>query len=364
MTTTSINILRILALLMGTVYLQGCSKKEEPVIETGPRPVKILEVGADSLGRVYEYPGVIAPAQNAEVAFEVPGKIVEFPVDEGQEVAEGELLASLDSRDFESQRDKAVAQEEAAQAEYARYQELYAKNATSQQQLEVKKRNYEIAVANLKTADKAVEDTRLRAPFGGVVARKLVDNFENVQAKQSILVLQDTSSLKINVEVPERDWALAKTGISIEERSRRIRAKVTVSTFPDRSFPATLKEASTTADPVTRTFRATLAFAAPEDIRIMPGMTARATLFPAQRFEELGSGFAVPARAIAADEEGNAVVWKVDRTSMTVSRARVQASEMAGDNVEISAGLEFGDWIAVSGVHLLREGMKVTRYKQ
>ena len=61
--------------------------------------------------------------------------------------------------------------------------------------------------AKLRTATKALEDTELRAPFAGTMARKKVEDFENVLAKQSILVLTDDSSLELKLDVPERDLA-------------------------------------------------------------------------------------------------------------------------------------------------------------
>ena len=82
-------------------------------------------------GAQLEYPGTIAAAQNTDVAFEVSGQIVEFPVKEGQDVVRGDLIARLDPRDYQSQRDAAVAQRQRAKADYDRYQELYANNSIS-----------------------------------------------------------------------------------------------------------------------------------------------------------------------------------------------------------------------------------------
>ena len=57
-----------------------------------------------------------------------------------------------------------------------------------------------------------------------------------------------------------------------------------------------------------------------------------------------------------ADEQGKAYVWKVDPTSMQVSRSAVELGALSGESITVTTGLASGDWIAVSGVHKLREG--------
>ncbi len=334
---------------------------EEPV-EQAPvaRPVKILELGAGSSTARLEYPGEISAAQHAEMAFEVPGKIIEFPVREGQQVEKGALLARLDPRDFDAELGKAEANVAQAKSDYERYKILFEQGVEAQATLEAKQRRYEVTLADLETTRKAVEDTRLIAPFAGRVARKLVKDFQNVQAKEPVLILQDDSSLEIVVNVPERDLTAGRRDGTPEEASRRLSPAVTVTSIPDRSFPAAAKEIATTADPVTRTFQATFAFANPADVNILPGMTAKVTINrPGAR--EPSRGFSIPARATLSDESGGATVWVVDPDAMTVRRTEVELGEMSGDEVEVRSGLSGGDLIAVSGVHQLRENMPVRR---
>ena len=82
----------------------GCGEEPAPPA-LAARPVKIVELGSDGTSAAREYPGEISPATNAQVGFEVPGKVIEFPVREGQEVAEGEVLAKLDPRDYDAALD-------------------------------------------------------------------------------------------------------------------------------------------------------------------------------------------------------------------------------------------------------------------
>jgi RND family efflux transporter MFP subunit len=349
------------AVWAGAIAL-GCGEEPPPPAPVA-QPVKILTVSGGSGGASLEFPGVISPSQNAEPAFEVPGKIIEFPVDEAQVLEEGAVIARLDPRDFQAEVDKARANLNKTATDLKRFKILYEKGVNPKTDVERAEQFYEITEANLRTAEKALEDTVLRAPFSGTVAKKLVDDFQNVQAKQPIVILQDESTLEIDVNVPESDFARMTPGLTIEERNRRARIQVFVSSIPGRSFPARIKEFSTAADPVTRTFKATFAFDRPDDVTVRPGMTAKVTLTPSEGQAATGA-VSIPARAVLTDDTGEAFVWVVDPETMKVKRTSVVAGDLSGENIAIQSGLAGGTQIAISGVHQLRDGMQVRRFGQ
>ncbi len=134
-----------------------------------------------------------------------------------------------------------------------------------------------------------------------------------------------------------------------------------ITSLPDRSFAARIKEFSTTADPVTRTFKVTLAFENPPDANILPGMTAKVVITPRPSGARPGQQM-IPSSAVLADEGGAAFVWIVDPSTMRAQRAPVEVGDLSGSEVEIRSGLSDGDLIAISGVHSLREGMQVSRF--
>jgi len=325
------------------------------------QPVKILTVPGAGSNVAFEYPGEVSANQRAEPAFEVPGKIIDFPVIEGQAIAEGDIIAALDPRDYQAELDRAKANLSKAATDVDRYQILFDKGVSPKTDLESARRRYDVAVAEHSKAEKAVEDSTLRAPFSGTVAKKLVSDFENVRAKQSIIILEDESTLQVEIGIPEQDYGQMKPGLTNEERTRRSKPKVTISSIPGRSFDAYVKEFTTTADPVTRTFTATLAFSPPGDVNIRPGMTAKVVISPPTLPGEEGAVL-IPARALLTDPEGQAFLWKIDPETLVASRSDVVAGSLSGQDVTILQGLEPGDQIAVSGVHKLSDGMVVRKF--
>lgn len=352
-------VLAAIAMAVGVFLLPGCSEPPPEAPEV-VRPVKIQIIGDTSMVGRREYPGTVRATQNAEMAFEVQGKITEFLVREGDIVIEGDVLARLDDRDYQAQLKAAQADLRKAQSDLNRSLSIFKQDsgAISQQTIDSDRKSVEVAQARLEVSEKAVEDTVLVAPFPGRMARKLVEDFQNVQAKQPVLILQDNSTLEVEVNVPERDVIRGQSERPPDEINRRLDPAVIISALPDRHFPALIKEFATVADPVTRTFAARLTFDNPRDVTILPGMTARV-----QVTMDRDRAWSLPVTALQADDTGKPFVWKVDPQSMTVSPVAVVPGDMAGDLVRIESGLEQGDQVAVSGVAQLREGMKVRRYE-
>jgi RND family efflux transporter MFP subunit len=353
--------IRSIALVIGFgvgLLLAGCSepaaKKEPPI-----RPVKIHTIGSLEPAAMREFPGTIRAYQTAEMGFEVSGRVTEFLVREGDKVQKDAVLARLDARDYQATLQVARANQEKAQTDLTRSQNIFKDDpgAISQDDIERDKQAVKVTQAKLEIAQKGVADTELRAPFAGVMARKLVEDFANVLAKQPVLILQDNSVLEIEVAVPERDLVRRKTETG-EQTPERPDATVIVSSLPDREFAAKIKEFATIADPVTRTFPVKLNFDNPKDVNILPGMTARVRVVIDPQ-----SAWSVPATATQADENEQPYVWKVDSKSMTVSRSPVKLGPLTGDRVLLTGGVAKGDLVAISGVTSLREGMQVRKYE-
>jgi RND family efflux transporter MFP subunit len=337
--------------------ISGCGKKKEEVVKKEVvRPVKIMTVsmaGAEEITR--EFPGRVRASQRVDLAFQVAGPLISLPIEEGQQVKKGQVLARIRPRDFETEIDKAKAKTLEAEQQYLRYKELYAKNQVSKADFDKYKSQYDISRAYQKEAEDALDDTFLRAPFAGVVARRYVDNFQDVQAKEPIVSLQDISQIEVLVNVPENII------VRVERKKGRntALAHATFATAPGQQFPLSLKEYATEADPQTQTYQVTLLMDQPTGINVLPGMTA--TVVGSRSTEESNQGdITIPAIAVFSDYDGDSSVWVFKTDTQTVHQRKVKTGELSGaDSIKIVSGLEVGEQIAVTGVNSLQEGMKV-----
>ena len=345
--------------MMLSFGLVGCGPDEVVERPEVARPVKMLTVGLATGDETLEISGSVHAAQSAELGFEVAGRMSERLVEEGQVVTAGQVVAKLDPRDYQVRRDRARASRDTAKADYDRYAKAFAANAVTEQQVTRSKGQYEVKQADLDVAQKALDDTELRAPFGGRIAKRLVDDFANVNAKQAVMVLQDESSLELRVDVAERDWVQGDSSTSRDELTKMINPRVQVASLGERQFPAYLKELSASADPVTRTYQVTFGFASPTDANVSPGMTGSVIVDRYKRNITRAAGLAVPANVVIADVDGKSFVWVVDASTMRVSKRPVELGELSGANASILSGLSTGDRIVASGVHSVTENMLV-----
>lgn len=334
----------------------GCSKEPEKAEEV-VRPVILMTIGGDDSGGQREYPGRVAAVEEILMGFEVPGRIVELPVREGQEVKAGTLLARLDDRDYVAQLDSERARRNEARADYERNQTLYERDAISLRDLEVVRRRFEVTEANLRPAEKAVADTRLVAPFDGRVSGRMAENHENVQAKQPVIMFLDDSSLEIKTSFPETDFLNLRRAGTPAEMTRKLDPQVEISAAPGTLIPAYIKEMQSTADPMTRTYEVTMGFESPAGLAAASGMTAKVIV--QMPVGEEGR-ILIPVHAMVSDTQGNSLVWVYDETAGVVNARQVTVGEMTGDAIEILSGLAAGDRIAVLGAKNLREGMRVS----
>ena len=349
-------ILKVVALSSILLLLASCGGKEEAPEEAPvARPVKVMTVGG-SVGGEFTFPGRVAAGQQVDLSFRVGGPLVEFPVQEGQAIQKGQIVAKVDPRDFRIRVESAQARFDRAEADIERLSALYEKDAASKAQLDQSRATRDVAKATLDDAEADLADTQLRAPFSANVGEIFVENFQEVQPKQPILSLVGLDTVEIQVDLPESVMARVR----VQERSDgEVFARFGVA--PDRKFPLELTEIATQADPRTQTYRATLVMPQPEGINILPGMTAE-VVGSKQDNRDTQSSIVVPSVAVAGGDSGSAFVWVVDDETMTVHRREVTTGDLVGaDQIRITDGIESGETIAVSAVSRLGEGMAIRK---
>ena len=396
------------------VLAAGCSRDTAP--PEVARPVKTTVVVAGDEAHVRSFPGKAEASRAAELAFQVSGLLVKLPVKEGQKIAKGEVIGQLREDEFaarlkalQGQLDKAradlralrlgdrpeerlrlEAKVRAAAAKLAnaltileRNERMLKSNAVSRAEYELSRTNYQVAQEEHKAALQMLEqgmiarvetieakeaevsglegrvveakiqldDCTLRAPFDGAIAKRLVEQDQNVKAKQPVVLFQDVEEILVAVDVPETVMAADIRTADIVELVAEF------SGAPGLRLPARIYEVAKTADPVTQTFRVRVAVVPPPGIRVLPGMTASVTL-TYRRANILGNRILVPIAAVFKDDSGNQAAWIIG-SDEKVTRRSVKIGEAMGGRIEVLEGLQPGDRVAVAGVTLLREGMKV-----
>jgi len=342
----------------------GCGSDPKEAPPEVARPAKIFVVRDAGAGAARVFPGQVRASRRVPLAFRVGGPVTEVLVNKGQRVAEGELLARIDPRDYdvqvknlEAQLASAEAQHKQAVDEYQRVRGLYQHDNASRSDFDRARASVDVGQAQVEATEQALRasrlarsDTDLRAPFDGVVADRLVDSYQVVAAGLPVLLFQDMRGVEVGIDVPERQVAeLTRT------KPRNI--LVSFDALPREEFPAHVREFATEADPETQTFLVTLRLDHMPQTDLLSGMTASVSWVTANG-DHAGGPIAVPLACVVRDENDAAYVWQVGADSR-VSRTAVVTGALTDDGIEILSGLSAGDRILAAGAHFVREGQLV-----
>ncbi len=340
----------IVSLLLA--LMAGCGQDETRQQQGDPVRPAVIQTVQQASPRELVYSGVVRSANRANLAFPMAGLIVELAVAEGDSVDRGQLLARLDSREFDIAAEAARLELDRAIADYRRGRAIHERSqAISQSDLELLKTTRDLAQNAYDNARRNLADTELRAPFDGIVGRKLVENHAQVQANETVLTLQDLDDLEIVINMPSRMVAL---------RGNEDQAIASFSHLPGKSFPLVVRQVATDPDPRTQTWQVVFVLDpayTQERAFMVPGMTARITTVPVAG-EAHDFPVVVPLTAIVPDNLGGQFVWVVNDDQRAERRAIVPG-ELTGDRVTVLDGLEPGERIVVTGLSAIRENMRL-----
>ncbi|SFK92413.1 efflux RND transporter periplasmic adaptor subunit [Shimia haliotis] len=323
------------------------------IAEEHLKPVKLMEINAGEASFERQFFGQVKARQSVDLAFQVGGQIVDFPVTEGLRIAKGSVIAELDQEQFELQLAQARLQKAQADRTVNRLKKLKG-NTVSQVAIddaETQAGLSEIAVSN---AAWSLRHATLRAPFDALVSSRNVELYTTVGAGAPVVRIHDLSELRIEVDVPEILFQTAgNRGDNIEIFAR----------FPglDDVYPLDIREYDAETSDIGQTFRITFGLEPPKERVVLPGSSVTVSV----RAVEPAKAIEVPMSAIVTNDTGETGVMQFDPKGGDVGHVRfvpvdIQPSEST--KVRILSGLDDGAEIVVAGGAALGEGQQVRRF--
>jgi RND family efflux transporter MFP subunit len=336
-----------------------------------PVHVAAAQSDAASASSTLDASGYVVARKIATLSAKIMGKLVEANVEEGEHVAEGQIVARLDDSNYRAALDTARAQEKLAEAAlgnaaptYERYKKLREDGAISTDALQTRKTLYDSATTQLAVMRAAVaqaetseNDTVVRAPFAGIVTDKAAQVGEIVSpaaagggfTRTGIATIVDMNSLEVDVDVSEN---------YIDRVVAGQKATVTLNAYPEWEIPASVIAVIPTADQSKGTVKVRVGFQT-HDNRILPQMGARVSFLadPKAAQTPVSHGVIIPATALQGVGE-NASVFLV-KDDGTIEVRAVTPGAKTGQNIAIRAGLAPGDRVAIDNFEKLSDGAKV-----
>lgn len=367
--------MRLLAL---GVWLTACGAAEVPAADV--RAVRAIEIHSRSPVSAARYAGALDARERVDVAFQVGGRIASVaavggrPLQEGDVVRRGQVLATLDDADLrrmvtaaeaelgtaEAQADGARAAHAQATVEADRARRLAAAGDLPKAELERVETALISAAAAVRSAEaqvdartekralarSAVADARLTSPIDGVVARRVLDVGESVAPGMAAFTVIDTSQVLVVFAIPDT---------RVDALAMGTRLPVRVEAVPERTFVGTVVMIAPVADPALRSFTIEVEVDN-ADGALRAGMVASVGV----EGEPAPPTAIVPLGAVVRDPgaAGGFAVYVIEADATARLRPIVVA-DLVGNEAIVEDGLTDGERVVVDGAQLLHDGAAI-----
>ena len=339
-------------LAVATPGLQGCGAKTKPsAAKAGPPPVavQVATVEAAGGGGALQATGALKRVRESALSFRIPGVITRLLVDEGDTVAAGQVVATLDPAGVDARLRAAAADLARARRDVERFEPLVEKGAVSREQLD----NQRSILTSAQAAyDGAAFDRRwaqLRAPVAGVVLSRTAQSGEVMGAGQAVVTLADAASpLALRVPLTDRDVARVRLGQAVTVR---------LDALPGQALPGRISRIGQRARAESGQVEVEATIASAPGLR--SGMIGTLELQGAAPATGGGEFARVPAEAVLEASGERASVLRLDPATSRVRRVAVRFGGFDGDFARI-AGLGPGERVVTAGAGYVSDGERVS----
>ena len=356
--------MKLLVIVLFSISLLSSCDKQEEVVELPLRSVKHQKISYSASKLVKTFSGVTKAELEANLSFRVSGRVEDIPVNVGDKLEKGQLVARLDNKDYavlyeqaKAELASAKASLRSAESEYNRTIGLYEKRNASKSQLDTSRATAESAKAQVKATSQQVEAARLQlsytnlySPQACVVSTIPVKENENVSSGQEVAKVNCGKKVEVEVGVPES---------YIDAVKENQQVTVTLSAIDNSRFTGKVTEISSGSSDQASAFPVTVTLDGDHE-------TLRAGLAAEVEFTQ-GNGsdenyFILPVTAVAHDERGDFafVLEASEKDKQGVVRKKyVEVKEIVQQGVRVTSGLKDGDNVVTAGITVIRDGMTV-----
>jgi membrane fusion protein (multidrug efflux system) len=305
-------------------------------------PVKAATVRIGKVSDEVTAVGTLLADESVIIRSEIDGRIVGLNFQEGQAVAAGTRLVTLDNSEYEAQSAAVRADLKTEEQRLARTRELHQQNFISKDALDVQLGNVDRLKARLAEADSRVAKTQIRAPFSGTVGLRMVSPGAYVKAGEDIVRLESIGSIKADFRIPELFMSKIHTGQDVVLR---------LDAYPGEEFAGRVYAVEPVVDDRTRTvlMRARIPN---KNNKLKPGMFVRVAVTLANR----PNAIIVPEQSIWPQGRDTFVFRVMDGKAVLT---KIEIGNRQPGQVEVMSGLAPNDVVVTEGQIKLRDGAPV-----
>ena len=301
--------------------------------------VEVLEVKIlNSYSLSKQFPGKLLPIEQSKLSFEIPGKIRVINVDVGDQVQEGQILASLDDREAQARLNQVKARYDLSIQVFDRFQDLRQQGHISIQELDKAQSDLTIAESEFEFYKVKLEQTNLISPYSGIIQSRFLDSGTVINQGVPILEIIDSDHVEAHISVPVIYLKDMKIG---DEYNFKVNGKDTNAIF-SRLAPMSPGGSDSR-----------LAIFKFEEF-ISPGSIAKLNL----KINKKSRGTWVPLRSLSQSDQGLWALYTIDENK-TVVRDLVEIIYFEDQYAFVNGTIKDGDLIVLGGAAKIIPGKKI-----
>jgi RND family efflux transporter MFP subunit len=338
------------------LLLTACGKKEQPaqqsLIDESAVAVKLTAVQVGEYSLPIASSGLIATENESRLSFKVGGIVSKIYVKEGQSVAKGQLLASLDLTEINAQVSQAKNNVDKTKRDLERGQRLLKDSAATVEQLQNLQTAFQVADEAYRIATFNQQYATIRANQSGKVIRKLINEGELVSPGAQALIINAAAQNNwlVKIGLPDVDWVRVKSGD---------RVKVTTDAYPSTSFDGVVSTINEGADAISGLYQAEVKVD-PGTKKLASGLFAKVQIFPTDKTKL----WIVPIEALVEGAGKQAYVFVAQPDQKTVRKMRVTIAYVESTQAFLFSGLEEVSEVITAGSAFLTENSTITISKK
>ncbi len=309
--------------------------KNDIAVSTSPVKMQMLN---DNLSMV----GTVLPNNDVNVLSEAQGRITHMNVKVGDVVSAGTIIATVDDELKQAALISAQANYDKAVSDWNRYEPLFNEKAMTSAQLDGAKLAVKTAEAQLLMAKRQLKDTKITSPISGIVSARYIDAGSSVDNKTAIVNVVDISTLKVRINVAEKDAFALKAGDKVA---------ITSSVYPTQKFEGKVASIGSKGDEA-HTYPVEILLPNNKNYPLKAGMFAKVDFTSVARTNSL-----IIPRAALVGSVKDAEVFVVENNRAKLKKVLIGSE--AESNLEVLQGLNEGEIVVVNGQNNLKDGFDV-----
>lgn len=339
----SLVAIALLLILPSVLYLSTHSGESGMHGEMPPPLVETVHVNMAPVDINVSAIGSLEADQSIVVTTEISGAVTSIGFTDGQRLAKGDVIVTLDQASLKAKQMQAEAQLALAKANYQRAQNLFSKGSGTARARDEALNDLRSSQADVEAATSALDKATIRAPFNGTVGLRQISLGQYLEPGNPIATLADLDHLRIDFRVSEIYLTAVQAGQDVE---------LTFDARPGEHFKGKVSAIDPVIDAEGRALRVR-ALLDNKEGKLRPGLFGRVNVVTLRR-----ESIVIPEEAIIASKSGGGAVFVVGKDN--VARMRdVEIGERQLGKVEIKSGLSVGEQVISSGQLKVRDGDQV-----